>query len=102
MGQVEQWEKAGRKQQGHGNSWPWGARMLTTGCRESSSRMGEGRFGGNLKPAIPRAGSTCQGRATAHGLWAAQDTAGSRGRWVAGGMEHGLHLGPSRHREDSA
>lgn len=26
MGQVEQWGKAGRKQQGCGNSWPWSAR----------------------------------------------------------------------------
>lgn len=42
MGWVEQWGKARRKQQGCGDSWPWGSRTLAIGCRESSSRMGEG------------------------------------------------------------
>lgn len=41
-GQAEQWGKVGRKQQGHGSSWPWGTRMLAISCRESSSKMGEG------------------------------------------------------------
>jgi len=93
MGQAEKWGKAGRKQQGHGNSWRCGAGTLAIGCGESSSRMGEGQFGGNLKPAIPR---------TAHGLWAAQDAAGSGGGGVAGGMEWGSRLGPSGHRGNSA